>query len=408
MIDPSLDHLDPTVRVEPWAVYERLRAECPVMHRADHDPPFYVVTRHEDVGAILRDDENWRNREGPGVLRQLGGVLGSADDPDHARQRAALRPAFLPTVIARLEPRIAAIADECFDAFVPLGEGDFVTLFAFPFPAQVIAELLGIPVELRDEFGRWASIIVATLGGGDLAEYERATGEVWAHVDAEVERRLDLHRAGQPLPVDAVSTMVVAHLDGRLSREEIRRLGHQLLVAGHETTSGLLGLLLYRLIERPEVLAAVRADRSLVPAVVEEALRFDSPVQGLFRTNAATCPIGDVEIPAGSKVQVMYASANRDHHVWPDADAFRVDRDPRESRTHLAFGWGLHYCIGAPLARMEIRLALDRILDQMHDIELTGPVESESPFVLRGLSHLPIRWRPATVSSSGCTTHRGG
>ncbi len=390
--DPGLDHLVPSVRIDPTPVYARMRSECPVLHRADLDPPFYVVSRHEDVADLLRDDRRWRNGEGPGVFRQQGGVLGSADDPDHARQRAALRPNFLPTAIARLEPRVAMLADQCFEDFVHLGEGDFVSRFAFPFPAQVIAELLGVPAEQRDAFGRWASQIVATLGNGDTDQYQRVTAEMWACIDGEVERRLALHQGGAELPADTLSTMVLAHLDGQLSREEIRRLGHQLLVAGHETTSGLLGLLMLRLIQVPEMLTSVRADRALIPAVVEEALRFDSPVQGLFRTNESPCRVGEADIPAGSKVQVMYASANRDPAVWPDPDEFRLDRDPRKARSHLAFGWGLHYCIGAPLARMEIRLALDRILDRMHDIELIGEPESESPFVLHGLSRLPIRW----------------
>ncbi len=396
--DQGPDHLDPEHRVEPWPVYDRMRQECPVQHRADHEPPFYAVSRHDDVIAMLKDPALWQNRDGPGVFHQSGGVLGSADDPDHQRQRNVLRGAFVPSAIARLEPTIARIADECVDAFVGRGEGDFFELFAFPFPAIVIAELLGVPAERRADFGRWANDLVAALGGGSLDGYERAAAELAECIGEQLDDRLARLDRVDRVAVgadDAISLMAVAHRDGVLSRHEVQRLGHQLLVAGHETTSGLLGLLLYRLVQRPALLAAVRHDRSLVPALVEEGLRFDSPVAGLFRTNARACRIGDVDIPAGSKVEVMYASANHDPTVWDDPDELRLDRDPRDARSHLAFGWGIHHCIGAPLARLEARLAFERILDRMHDIELTGEPISHSPFILRGLHHLPLRWRPA-------------
>ena len=155
--------------------------------------------------------------------------------------------------------------------------------------------------------------------------------------------------------------MTRAHLDGRLSRTEVRRLGHQLLVAGHETTTSLISLMFFRLAQHPHLLDELHADPELIETAVEEFLRFDSPVQGLFRSNAEQCTVGGVDLPAGSKLQVLFASANRDPDVWDDPDTIRFDRDPKRLRTHLAFGWGVHHCIGASLARLEARLVLERM-----------------------------------------------
>ena len=197
------------------------------------------------------------------------------------------------------------------------------------------------------------------------------------------------------MPDDVSSLLAVAHRDGVLSRAELRHLGYQLLVAGHETTTSLIGLMLYRLIERPELMARLRADPALVPHAIEEALRFDSPVQGLFRTNADRVRRWPARhCPPRTKVQLLFGSANRDPDQWDAPDEFRLDRDANELRRHVAFGWGIHYCIGAPLARLETRLTFERILARMDDIELAGEPRRNESFVLRGLTSLPLRWTP--------------
>ena len=397
-------HLDHANDLEPSPGHAVLRGRCPVHHEVDHDPDFYVVGRFDDCLDVLRTPEQWGNSDGPGVFYQEGGVLGSADDPDHARHRRVLRRAFLPSVIARMEPRVAALADEMFDELVPRGEADFVEDYAFPFPALVIGELLGVRVEDRDQFRQWSTLIVNALGGGDIDGYDAANQAVWSYIDDLVEERARLLDAaelpegadpvGSVLPEDVISIMFAAHSRGELSRTEIRRIGQQLLVAGHETTTGLIGLMMWRLANRPELIERLRRDGALVDVAVEEALRFDSPVQGLFRTNSTASEIGGVEIEAGSKLQVLFASANRDPERWDNPDDFSLDRDVRDLRQHLAFGWGTHYCIGAPLARMETRLTLERILQHMHDIELLDEPRLNEPFILRGFTSLPIRWTP--------------
>jgi cytochrome P450 len=402
----TYSHLEHANDLEPSVGHTHLREQCPYHFEAQHDPPFHVLSRFDDVVSVLKQPDFWGNKDGPGVFFQEGGVLGAADNPAHDRQRRVLRRLFLPTVIARMEPKVAAVVDTMMDDFVPHEAGDFVKEYAFTMPALVIGELLGVDYEDRNQFRDWSTAVVNALGGGDLDAYMDATANIHAYLDRQVEGRAALLDAaggldalgdtdpiGTVLPEDAVSVMYVAHLRDELSRNEIRRLGHQLLVAGHETTTGLMGLMMWRFCQRPELFDQLRADRSLLDVAVEEGLRFDSPVQGLFRTNAGPATLGDQELPAGSKLQVLFASANRDPARWEDPDTFRLDRDVRDLRQHVAFGWGLHYCIGAPLARLETRLTFDRVLDRMADIRLAGEPELSETFILRGFTTLPLTWR---------------
>jgi cytochrome P450 len=389
-VTETYSHLAQAHAFEPTDGYRYLREQRPVYREDSHDPPFYVLSRFEDVRAALKDPRTWSSNDGPGVFFQEAGVLGSTDDPDHARHRRVLRDAFVPTAIDRLEPAASEIADELFAEMLSRGEGDFVDLFAFPFPAMVIGELLGVHRKDRDDFRRWSSEVVQSLTGGSMDDYARARGCIEDYVEA---RMLEREAAGGDFPDDALTRLLMAWREGVLSIGEVRHLGHQLLIAGHETTTSLLGLMLFRLIERPEVFAQLRADPTLIEAAIEEALRFDSPVQGLFRTNTDACPMHGETIPANSKTQMLYAAANRDPARFADPDEFRLDRGPDESRRHLAFGWGIHFCIGAPLARMQARVTLRRVLAHMHDIELTGPPLRNDSFVLHGLTSLPIRWR---------------
>jgi cytochrome P450 len=389
---------------EPFEAFGHLREECPLHREDEHDPPFYVLSRYDDIVDIVKQPQVWGNGDGPGIFFQEGGVLGAADDPDHVRHRRVLRRAFVPSAISRLEPRVAALADEMFDQMVPLGQGDFIDLFAFPFPALIVAELFGVAAEDRDQFRRWSAAVIEALAGGDMRGYEDATRSIWEYVDVrldERERRLeaaDLPPGTDPLGTvlseDILSILLLARRNGDLSRTETERLAHQLLVAGHETTTSLLGLMLYRLIQFPDIMARLRADPALLDVAIEEALRFDSPVQGLFRTSRADTELLGEAIPARTKMQLLYASANRDASHWDDPDEFRLDRDVDQLRQHLAFGWGIHLCIGAPLARLEARITFERVLRRIGDIELAGKVQRNDSYVLRGLTTLPIRWTP--------------
>lgn len=383
-------HIESSMAFEPTIGYTDLRKHCPVHHVADHDPPFFVVSRFDDVVDTLKQPALWGNSDGPGVFYQRGGVLGSADDPDHARHRGVLRRSFVPTNINSLEPMLTMFADDLLDEMLPLCTGDFVRLFAFPFPALAIGHLLGVRAADQQMFRDLADRIVAALTGGDLAEYEQAKVTLGDYVDARLSERERL--PDDELPDDVLTAMLLARRDERLSPAEVRHLGHQLLVAGHETTTSLLGMMLFRLLQNPDVMQRLRDDPTLIPIAVEESLRFDSPVSGLFRTNSAECTVHATQIPSGSKLQVLYASANRDPARFADPDVFDIDRPNRELGRHVAFGWGIHFCIGAPLARLEARVAFRRILARTSHVELAGPPERNASFVLHGLTSLPVRW----------------
>ena len=391
----EIRQVDAARRFEPTEHYAAWRTACPVHHEDDHQPPFYVLSRFEDVVAVLKRPELWINRDGPGVQYQKPGALGSADDPDHGRHRQVLRASFVPTVIARQEPQLRTIADALIDEFADDGQCDFVQQFAAPFPALAIAELLGVGADHRSEFGHWSNVAVAALSGDDLDAYGHAKTMLEGYIQAGCDERAAHLDAGDDVPDDVLTVLTLARRAGTLTHAEVLHLGYQLLVAGHETTTSLLGMMLYRLLERPDLLAALRADHDLIPIAVEEALRFDSPVHGLFRTNAHECVIGDRTIPTRSKLQVTYAAANRDPQQFDDPDDFRLDRDPCALRRHVAFGWGIHFCLGAPLARLEAKVAFEQLLSRLAHIELAGEPTRNDSFVLHGLTRLPIRFTKA-------------
>ena len=389
----TYSHLEHANDLEPAAGHHHLIQNCPLHKEETFDPPFYVVSRHEDVLSMLTDPAQWTNGDGPGVFFQEGGVLGSADDPDHRRQRKVLQDGFRPAAIASLAPRVDIIGRELWDkAFASDGEGDFVTLFAFPFPAIVIAEMLGIRPEDREQFGHWSDDIVNGLGGGDLSLVAIANEGIYGFVDALVAERQEILERGETPPDDLLTVLTVAYRNGDLQYGEVRRLSQQVLVAGHETTASLLSLMLYRLIQQPELSDLLRADPSLIPWAVEEFLRYDSPVQGLFRTNRDECVVHGEKIEADTKVQLLFAAANRDPEVWQDPDDIQLDRFGPGTKPHLAFGWGVHHCIGNVLARREGQLALRWMVETFEKVELIGPVQVNQPFILRGLTTLPIRW----------------
>lgn len=386
-------HLARANDLEPAHGHRIVRERCPVHTEMSHDPPFHVIGRHADVFDVLMRSDEWRNGLGVGIHEQPAGVLGTADDPDHRRQRRVLQDAFRPSAIASLDDEIVSEGETLWSAaFDRDGEGDFVRLFAFPFPAVVIAVLLGVPRERRDDFGRWSDDIVNTLGGADPALAEEANRQLFVLVDELVDARRGRYERGEALPDDVLSVMTLAELDGTLDHREVRRLSQQLLVAGHETTASLISLMLYRLTEQPELMAQLRERPALIPSAVEEFLRFDSPVQGLFRSNPEPSTVADTELPAGSRLQVLFASANRDDAIWDRPDHIVLDRFGPGARPHLAFGWGVHHCIGNALARREGELALRWIVDRFETVERTGPVAVNEPFILRGLTTLPIRW----------------
>ncbi len=391
----TYDPFSPEVLADPHRAHAELRARCPVHHFAGHGLDFWTVAGHAEVTEVMRDVATWSSRhgQGPAFQRNAAGMLAAADPPEHTWHRRLVQKSFTPAAIATLEPHVHRLTHDLLDAVVPQGAADLHDALAYPLPVIVIAELLGVSPGDRARFKHWSDHLVAALGHGvrpDRAVHEEFQG----YFRREIRWRRAALARGEPLPRDLVSDLV-AHDDdqGRtLDDDQVLGLIAQLLVAGNETTTSLITNLLWRLLERPALLERLRADPALDEVAVEESLRFDPPVLGLFRTNDRPVRLGGVDLPTDTKVMALYASANRDPAVWDRPDEFSLDRDPVLLRRHYGFGTGVHYCLGAPLARLEARIALRAVLDRLPGLRLTGRPERIEPFFLWGRRTLPVAW----------------
>ncbi|WP_329455364.1 cytochrome P450 family protein [Streptomyces sp. NBC_01497] len=384
---------------DPHARYAHLRAGGAVRHvRLPDGATAWLVLGHGLVRAALTDP-NLRNDVRASATRQddggfaVGRNMLQADPPDHTRLRRLVARAFTGRRVAALRPRVEEITDALLDAMVPRGRADLVDALAFPLPVTVICELLGVPGADRDTFRRWSSEVVAATDPVAATAAQRDMTRYLAELIAV--RRAD------PTADDLLAALTRTSGDGHgegeeaLSSEELIGMAFLLLVAGHETTANLISSAVHLLLRHPDQLAALRADPSLLGATVEESLRHEPPALATsLRYAAYDVELGDVTVPAGDTVIVSLASANRDPAAFTDPDRFDIRRDPAELRRHLAFGHGIHHCLGAPLARLEAPLALRALLERCPDLALdpaAGPPVWR-PSLLHGLVTLPVRW----------------
>jgi cytochrome P450 len=353
-----------------------------------------VLSRYADVSAALRNHQVFSSAQGIGSDREETRMMISTDPPDHTQLRSLVNKAFTPRMIAGLEPRIRRITDELLDTSLVDGRFDLTGDLAIPLPVTVIAELLGVEPERREDFKRWSDAFIGTGSDSmDREQYQahndRAFAEFTAYFGQMVERRRRDRRN------DLISALVIAQEDrNALSTEDILWFCLLLLVAGNETTTNLISNSMLALTERPEHLARLTADPGLIPSMVEEALRYDSPVQGLFRTTTRDVAVAGTTIPADRKVLLLYASANRDGAQFPEPDRFDITRSPNN---HLAFGYGIHFCLGAPLARLEARVAWETLLRRTRNLRADPdrpPVRVDN-IIVRGLESFPMLYDPA-------------
>jgi cytochrome P450 len=412
--DPTL----PEVRRNPYPHYRALRERAPVAFC--ERTGFYTVACQRDVREVLRDTATYSSRAmrftrtngrpsatmlGSGELapEEIARLLASlpfspqelvgarsvvfADPPEHDALRAIVNRGFTPRRIAALEPRVREIARTCLADVRGKGELDLVPDLAIPVPVTVISELLGIDPDRRDDFKRWSDSIVASSGDGDASRARTpavtAFSELFQYIAQVIEERRKSPRE------DLISTLVRAEDGETLKPAEVVMFTLLLLVAGNETTTNLLGNALLALTANPDQLALVQREPALVPALVEEALRYDSPAQALFRETTRDTTLGGVAIPCGSIVVPLLGSANRDDEAFADGDRFDVARD---RSPHLAFGLGVHFCLGAALARLEARVALEELftLRNLARRDPTADLERIDSFMLRGLRSLPL------------------
>jgi len=389
----------------PYPLYASLRATHPVFAvpvPADVGAGVFLLTRHADVHAALRDarlsadrrraDAIARNRS---VLpRQLLGEdnifrsMLMMDAPDHTRVRSLVNKAFTPRRVAELRPRIEAIAKELLAEPAAAKRIDVIGELGAPLPAIVIAELLGVPAEDHPKFRVWASQIVATpaaiASGADADAFQRGFDSL-----SEYLREVIAARRREPRS-DLISALVAAQEDrDALSDSELLATAILLLLAGHETTTNLIGNGTLALLQHPDELARLRADPELLKSAIEEMLRFDSPVQGTMRAALQPVEFGGVTLDKGALVICGIGAANRDPAVFEEPDRFDVGR--RDNR-HLSFGFGAHFCLGAPLARLEAEIAFCALLEQFPKLALTGaPIAHRPNPILRGLQRLDAR-----------------
>ncbi|MER6419353.1 cytochrome P450 [Streptomyces sp. NPDC001137] len=380
-------------REDPHSVYARLRERGPV-HRVrlpvpDQHHVTWLVVGHEEARTALADPRLAKDSSRIGMVfldeELIGKHLLASDPPQHTRLRGLVSRAFTMRRVEELRPRIQEITDGLLDAMLPLGRADLVDSLAYPLPITVICELLGVPELDRGEFRKLSSEAVAPT---DANLEHKAFTRLAEYLTELIEDKRCAGPSGDLLS-DLIRT--TAEDGDRLSPGELRGMAFILLIAGHETTVNLIGNAVHALLTHPDQLAAVRADLSLVDGVVEETLRYEGPVENAtFRFAAEPLEIGGTQVEKGDFVMVGLTAADRDGLRYPAPDRFDIHRD---TRGHLAFGHGIHYCLGAPLARLEARTAIRTLLERAPGLALDGPPGEWLPgMLMRGVRSLPVSW----------------
>jgi cytochrome P450 len=391
---------------DPYPLYRQLRDEAPV-HRVE-DADLWVVSRYDDCLDVLRDSSTYSSKLGMRLLfggdgrrsatgqrrddpfEEMGDlrVLIAIDPPDHVRLRRLLSRPFTPREIARHEGWMRPLCEERFSHLLATndqGSADWVRDFTWPFPVLVIGELMGIPPSMRDEFKRWSDDLLGTFVGEPQLDELQANSlvEMIAFFGETIDRR-----RAEPGD-DLIGTLIhKADADDEpLTADELVMFCVLLLVAGNETTTNLLSNMAKALHCEPDVLSHLRSDPTLIPGAVEEGLRYDSPVQAIPRGTTRPIEVDGHTIPEGATVLVYMGSANRDERQFPEPDRFDLHRNPTD---HVGFGSGIHLCLGAALARLEARLALECMCRRVTRLELTAAPVPTGGLLLRGSESMPV------------------
>ena len=387
----TIEHLGAEYFTDPYTVHARLRAQHPVAQVImPGGTPAWLVTGYAQARAALTDPRllkmprDWRP-EPDAQFAALDLHLLNSDPPDHERLRKLVNKAFTARRVDQLRPRITAITEELLDDMSARREVDLLTAFAFPLPVTVICELLGVPVADRDQFRAWSGTIVSEMVSSEVA---------LAHLTAMLGYFRDLLAARRAEPADdLLSALISARDEGDgLSENELLSMAWLLLVAGHETTVNLIGGGVLALLLHPGELARLRAEPALLAGAVEELLRYVSPVNdATFRFAGEPLELGGVSIGPGEVVLVSLSGANRDPARYAEPERLDVGRD---GAGHLAFGHGIHYCLGAPLARLEAQIAFGMLFERFGSITLAVPASElrwRPSSLIHGLESLPVR-----------------
>jgi cytochrome P450 len=388
-----MDFFSEEMRRNPYPLYSQMREAAPLLHLPQFD--LWLIFDYEGVKRAINDPAVFSSAASQGLLKPFDWLIFS-DPPRHTKWRSIIMRAFTPRMIANLEPRIRELSRELLDPWIECGEMDLAADYAAQLPLLVIAEMLGIPLFDRPQFKRWSDAILGlanTLTGGEksvqaLDQFSAAILEMRPYVAAQVARR-----RAEPTD-DLLSRLVEAEVDGeRLTEDEILGFFQLLLLAGSETTTNLINNAMLCFVEHAEQYERVQRTHDLIPSAIEEVLRYRSPVQAVFRKTTCDVPLHGQTIPEGSLVLPMIGSANRDPKQFTEPDRFDITREPNP---HIAFGHGPHFCLGAPLARLEGRIALEDLLTKLGNVKLASdePWEPREALHVYGPTRLPIVFEP--------------
>ncbi len=401
--DVGLDPFTPETSRDPHPVYRRLRAEAPVMYHESMDA--WTVARHADVVELMRGAKTFSSELGMGELMSgrlvpgkdpsysdaidLGDSLRfviASDPPDHTKLRRLVSAPFGVREVAPMEGPLRELCERLVDDLLAADEPDIIEHVGWPLPVTAIAQVLGIPPERGEDFKRWSTELVGGLAGDiDFAARVETLMEMFEFFGTTIAER-------QASPgEDAISILVTkgSAIPGEepLTPQELILFCILLLIAGNETTTNLVGNAVHAFFDHPDQWQRLVDDPSLVSVAVEEMLRFDGPVKSVMRMNAEAATIGGVELPPMARILPLFSSANRDESIWPDGDTLRIDRNPKE---HVAFGYGVHQCLGAPLARLEARVLFETLARRkLTLVPRGGATPIDSP-ILRGFSKVPV------------------
>jgi cytochrome P450 PksS len=389
-------------KADPFPFLARLRASEPVYRTTLPDKtPVWLLTRYDDVNALLRDERFTKNRRRaltneqqrklpwtPPMFRPLERNMLDLDPPDHTRLRSLVHKAFTPGLVEQMRSRTQRVADELLDRVMSRDEMDLIKDFALPLPMTIITEILGVPAKDEDKFHRWSQAVVSLTSPSPTL---RVLPGVWKFI--RYLRQFFKVRRREPQD-DLVSALIKAEEAGdKLNEDELLAMVFLLLIAGQETTVNLIGNGTLALIENPDEMSKLRGDPSLSKPAVEELLRYTAPVLMTSERYALEkAVVHDVAIPRGEMTLGVIGSANRDETVFDKPNELHITRDPNK---HLSFGQGIHFCLGAPLARMEAQIAFTTLLRRLPNLRLNNPSHSlrwRPSMILRGLESLAVRF----------------
>lgn len=389
-------------KANPYPFYAELRANTPVYRTQLPDKrPIWLVTRYDDVVKLLKDERFVKDRHNamtpeqlkkqpwvPSILKPLMSNLLDLDAPDHTRLRALVHKAFTPRLVEQMAGRVQAISDDLLNRVEAKGRMDLISDFAFPVPITVISEILGVPAADQGKFKHWSNAIVQVFSTATML---RALPSIYLFM-RYLKHQFKARR--QNPKDDLITALVQAEESGdKLNEDELLSMVFILLIAGHETTVNLIGNGTLALLQHPDQLEKLRRQPELVKTAVEELLRYSSPVHmSTERYAREDVTLHGITIPRGDMVVGVLASANRDESQFPNPDALDITR---ENNKHVAFGQGVHYCVGAPLARLEGQIALTALIQRMPNLELAiqpDKLRWRPGLFLRGLESLPVQF----------------